>query len=340
MNLLLARMLGRLYRDQNPDDAGGAIADDDVKYAFHDRAAWLEQIASSTEDDQKFGTGTHDDAAASGADEGAGETEEQREAREQAEAEAAAAEAASDADTAASPSTADDQLVTLIVDGKEVQKPLSEVLDAGKRYLQKDMTADERLVEATRILKEAKELNTGKATQPAEARPSNPVQGDDDDAALARAIQLGSDDEARAAISKLRNGGRVDDQSITSMIDARIEFREAAAWVQSTYKDLLEDPVLGGIFMQKEAEARGAGDKRSYRDLYTEIGDGLRKWKEGLVPKQNPIQDKNDRKATVTVIPTANAVAPVNRDEVDPDEADAGDTQAFIAEQRRRRGQA
>lgn len=343
MNRLLARMLGRLYRNDNPDDAGGGgDPDDGVKYAFHDRAAWLEQIASSTEDDQKFGTGTHDDedAGASGADDGGGETEEERQARAQAEADVAAATAAAETDSGKAAAATDDQLVTLIVDGKEVQKPLSEVLDAGKRYLQKDMTADERLVEATRILKEAKELNTGKAAQPTEARPPNPVQGEDDDAALARAIQLGSDDEARAAISKLRNSGRVDDQSITSMIDARIEFREAASWVQSTYKDLLEDPVLGGIFMQKEAEARAAGDKRSYRDLYTEIGDGLRKWKEGLVPKQDTTQDKNDRKANLTVIPTANAKAPINRDEVDPDEADADDTQAFIAEQRRRRGQA
>lgn len=345
MNRLLARMLGRLYRNDNPDDAGGGASEDDaVRYAFRDRAAWLEQIASSTEDDQKFGTGTHDDdeANAGGENGGAGETDEEREAREQAEADAAAAAAnAAEADAGnTGTSTADDQLVTLIVDGKEVTRPLSEVLEAGKRYLQKDMTADERIAEATRILKEAKELNTGRAAQPTEARPSNPVQGEDDDAALARAIQLGSDDEARAAISKLRNSGRVDDQSITSMIDARIEFREAASWVQSEYKDLLEDSVLGGIFMNKEAEARAAGDKRPYRVLYKEIGDGLRKWKEGLVPKQDPTQDKNDRKASLTVIPTASAVAPVNRDEGEPDGDDADDTQAFIAEQRRRRGQA
>ncbi|HKR43367.1 MAG TPA: hypothetical protein VJU59_27410, partial [Paraburkholderia sp.] len=257
---------------------------------------------------------------------------------EQADADAAAA-AAAQSQTDASAAAAD-QMVTLIVDGKEVQKPLSEVLDAGKRYLQKDMTADERLVEATRILKEAKELSTGRGAQPTETRPSNPVQGEDDDAALARAIQLGSDDEARAAISKLRNSGRVDDQSITSMIDQRIEFRESAAWAQSEYKDLFSDPLLKSFFLQKETEARQAGDKRSYRDLYKEIGDDLRKWKEGLVPKQDPTQDKNDRKASLTVIPTANAKAPVNRDEVDADEADADDTQAFIAEQRRRRGQA
>lgn len=346
MNRLLARMLGRLYRDENPDDAGGGnpADEDSVRYAFHDRAAWLEQIAGTTEDDMNFGTGTHDDdpngasASATDPDASEDETEEERAAREAAEAEAAAA-AAQD-DDARRATVTDDQMVTLIVDGKEVQKPLSEVLDAGKRFLQKDMTADERLVEATRILKEAKELNTGRVAQPAEPTPSKPVQGEDDDAALARAIQLGSDEEARAAISKLRNTGRVDDQSITSMIDARIEFREAAAWVQSEYKDLLGDPMLSNVFMQKEAEARSSGDKRPYRDLYKEIGDGLRKWKEGLVPKQDTNQDKNDRKASVTVIPTARAVAPVIRDDVDPVESDADDTQAFILEQRRRRGQA
>lgn len=351
MNRLLARLLGRAFRDDNPDDAGGGAADDGVRYAFRDRAAWLEQIAGTTEDDVKFGTGTHDDDDQSGAggaeDQGGGEggvqeTDEERaarEAQEQADADAASAEEARVAAEQAA-RTGEEQMVTLIVDGKEVQKPLSEVLDAGRRFLQKDMTADERLVEATRILKEAQKVQGGEH-QPAEKRPSESVQ-EDDDAELARAIQLGSDEEARAAISKLRRSGRADDTSITSMIDARIEFREAASWVQSEYKDLLTDPLLGGVFMQKEAEARAAGDKRPYRDLYKEIGDGLRKWRDGLAPKVNQTQDKEDRKANnVTTLPTAaSAKAPVNRDEGEPEGDDAEDTQAFIAEQRRRRGQA
>lgn len=345
MNRLLARMLGRLYREENPDDAGAAGADDGVRYAFQDRGAWLEQIASTSEDDVNFGTGTHD-VDYKPSTQQTDETDEERVAREQAEAEAAAAAAAGGDDqgnkgTAASDAggAATDQMVTLIVDGKEVQKPLSEVLDAGKRYLQKDMTADERLVEATRILKEAKELNTGK-TQTTEARPSEAVQAEDDDAALARAIQLGSDDEARAAIAKLRQSGRVNDQSITSMIDARIEFREAATWVQTEYKDLLKDPLLGGVFMQKETEARKAGDTRPYRELYQEIGDGLRKWRDGLAPKVDPMQNKQDRKETTTVIPTARAVAPVTTGDDDQERTDAEENAAYLQEMRRRRGQA
>ncbi len=140
---------------------------------------------------------------------------------------------------------------------------------------------------------------------------------EDEDAALARAIQMGSDDEARAAISKLRQGGRVGDQSITSMIDARIEFREAAAWAQNEYKDLLDDPVLSGVFMRKEVEARSNGDKRPHRDLYKQIGDDLRNWK----------------------FKTANGAAPPDRESIDQGDSDTDDTQAFIAEQRRRRGQ-
>ncbi|CAB3731025.1 hypothetical protein [Paraburkholderia rhynchosiae] len=347
MNRLLARMLGRLYREENPDDAGGGpSAEDGVRFAFHDRAAWLEQIAGTTEHDQQFGTGTHDDDASAASAGGEDETDEERAAREQAEAEAAAAaggehqtdeERAAAAAAAAAAANEDDQMVTLIVDGKEVQRPLSEVVDAGKRYLQKDMTADERIAEATRILKEAKELNTGKP-QPAE-RPSDALQAEDDDAALARAIQLGSDEEARAAIAKLRKGGRTDDHSITSMIDARIEFRETAAWVKDEYKDIFADPLLSGVFMQKEADARAQGDSRPHRDLYKEIGDGLRKWRNGLAPKQDAIQDKVDRKASVTVIPTARAVAPVNPDEGNEEATEAQETAAYIAEQRRRRGQ-
>jgi hypothetical protein len=343
MNRLLARMLGRLYREENPDDAGGGSAADDVSYAYHDRAKWLENIASTTEHDVEIGTGTFDDEVID--PNAAGETDEERQAREEAEATAAAEAAAAGeqgdqqaaAAAAAARAASDDQMVTLIVDGKEVTRPLSEVLDAGKRYLQKDMTADERLVEATRILKEAKELNTGK-TQPA-VSPSEALPAEDDDAALARAIQLGSDEEARAAIAKLRKSGRTDDTSITSMIDARIEFREAAAWAQSEYKDLLNDPLLGGVFMQKETEARKSGDSRPYRDLYKDIGDGLRKWRDGLVPKTDPIQDKVDRKASVTVIPTARAVAPASNAEDDQETTDAQENAAYLAEMRRRRGQ-
>jgi hypothetical protein len=342
MNRLLARMLGRLYREENPDDAGGAGGGlpDGARYSYHDRAAWLEQIAATTEDDLTLGTGTHDvEVRANPNPDGLSDEALAQQQAAQAEIDRQAEEdaAALAAQQAAASTTGDDQMVTLIVDGKEVTRPLSEVLDAGKRYLQKDMTADERLVEATRILKEANE-KFGKP-QPAE-RPSEALPVEDDDAALARAIQLGSDEEARAAIAKLRKSGRTDDTSITSMIDARIEFREAAAWVNTEYKDLLTDPLLGGVFMQKETEARKAGDKRPYRDLYKEIGDGLRKWRDGLAPKVDPLQDKESRKASVTVIPTARAVAPVERNEDDQETTDAQENAAYLAEMRRRRGQA
>lgn len=340
MNRLLARMLGRLYREENPDDAGGGNGlPDGARYSYHDRAAWLEQIASTTEDDLTLGTGTHDvEVHANPNPDGLSDEALAQQQAAQAEIDRQAEEnaAALAANQPAAPASSDDQMITLIVDGKEVTRPLSEVLDAGKRYLQKDMTADERLVEATRILKEANE-KFGKP-QPAE-RPSEALPVEDDDAALARAIQLGSDEEARAAIAKLRKSGRTDDTSITSMIDARIEFREAAAWVNNEYKDLLEDPLLGDVFRNKEVELRRQGDKRPYRDLYKDIGDGLRKWRDGLVPKVDPLLDKESRKASVTVIPTARAVAPVERED-DQETTDAQENAAYLAEMRRRRGQA
>jgi hypothetical protein len=344
MNRLLARMLGRLYREEGTDDGGNGA--DDVKFAYHDRASWLENIASTTEGDQQFGTGTFDDEAT-----GQAETEEEAAARVAAEAAAQAgqetpeeeaarlAEEQAAADAAAAAGVTQEQMVTLIVDGKEVTKSLSEVLDAGKRFLQKDITADERLVEATRILKEAKQVKGISETQ-TDTSTTTSVQ-DADDAELARAIQLGSDEEARDAIRKLRKSGKGDDASITSMIDARLEFREAAQWVQSDkgYADILSDSLLGGVFMQKEQEARQQGDKRPYRELYKEIGDGLRKWRDGLAPKPDALQNKQDRKSNVTVIPTARAVATVNHAD-EEDATDAAETQAYLADQRRRRGQA
>lgn len=312
MPFYLTRLLGRVYRNDDPDDLGGGDPDDQVEnkpdidqYLYHQRAALLENIASQTEQEKMLGEEDNDPEPNSDP-----EPQDQTQADPEPQGE----------------------MVTLLVDGKEVQKPLSEVLDAGKRYLQKDMTADERIAEATKILKEAKQFTGNPDPQ---QHPSSPVQ-DVDDAELARAIQLGTDEEAKEAIRKLRTSGKIGDDSITSMIDARIEFREAAAWVQKEYEDVLKDPILGNIFMQKEMEARQKGDSRGYRDLYTEIGEGLRKWRDGLTSK-NTTQDKQARKERLTVVPTASARAPSGEHE--PDEADGDDTASFIAEQKRRRGQ-
>ena len=47
-----------------------------------------------------------------------------------------------------------EQYVKIVVDGEEREVPLSQIVDAGRRTLQKESAADRRLEEATRLLNE------------------------------------------------------------------------------------------------------------------------------------------------------------------------------------------
>ena len=53
-------------------------------------------------------------------------------------------------------------------------------------------------------------------------------------------------------------------------------FEAAKSFASTEYGDLLTDPDLGTIFLQRENVARANGDQRSYTDLYKAIGDDLR----------------------------------------------------------------
>ena len=93
------------------------------------------------------------------------------------------------------------ELVKIKVDGQEKEVPVTEIMEAGTRTLQKESAADKRLEEATRMLKQAEERFNSLASKD----PEKPDLSKADDLELARSIQMGTEDEASAAIKVLRD---------------------------------------------------------------------------------------------------------------------------------------
>ena len=173
-----------------------------------------------------------------------------------------------------------EEMRELIVDGKKIQVPLSKILDAGVRTFQKETAADMRLAAAAELERQARERMNQFQPPPKQDAP----EVNDDDAALAKAIQFGSEEEAKAAIARLRNTSRANTQqelrqfvqgSLASDIPQHLEFYEATRWVKDEYKQLFSDPDMAQVFMNKEVAARRSGDQRPFKELYKDIADDL-----------------------------------------------------------------
>lgn len=209
--------------------------------------------------------------------------------------------------------------ISLKVNGKIVELPLDEVIARAQMV----ESADQYLAEAKRI-----RLDALQSSQ-AHAKPAEPVQPVEDDLALVRAIQMGSEEEAVQAIRQLRSP-TID---LPRMIDERMTFQQAATRAQDEFKDIFSDPILKQAFLTKDAELVAQGDQRSYWDRYSDVGNELREWV-GSVRKTRPTVDKQQRKQSVTSInPAASRVSAQVQEEPEESVSDV------IASMARTRGQ-
>lgn len=196
-----------------------------------------------------------------------------------AESPAAAAES-----TVPAASTVDpDAEYTIEIEGRPMKVKGAQIIDAGRRTLQKETAADYRLQLATAALEEARR----QAAAVQQAAPTAQAPAPITDIQLAELVQFGTKEQAAAAIAEIR---RRDSSAVTAeglqqfmtaqlpkVVDRQLDFREATRFVQNEYGDLLADPYLRQMFFWKEDSLRKAGDQRGYTDLYKAIGDDLRK---------------------------------------------------------------
>lgn len=182
------------------------------------------------------------------------------------------------------------------VNGRELDLTEEELIQRA----QKVESADEYLKYASEAVRNAKTA----ATLPVQ---DEEPKVEEDDLALVRAIQMGSEDEAVKAIRKLRaKPSEVTPDAVARVVDERLSFQEAAKKFKSDYADLLADPFLKKLVYERDSELAQNQPELGYEDRLKRVGDEIREWKQkvaGGAPA--PKLDKAARKASVANVPAA-----------------------------------
>lgn len=208
----------------------------------------------------------------------------------------------------------------LKVNGVEREVSEEELIALG----QKVASADEYLKSAAEAVKNASKLDL--------ADKEDPAKVEEDDLALARALQMGSEEDAAKAIRQLRaRPSEVTPDAVVRAVDERLTFRKAADWFNDEYKELLSDPILKSLVYQKDAELAEREPTLSYTDRLKRVGDEVREW---VGKVRTPKSDKLTRKASVAPVPVASG-----RQQVASDDEGEEDPEKVIAEMAKGRRQ-
>jgi len=258
---------------------------------------------------------------------------------------------------------AEDEVVTIKVDGEEKTVPVSSVLDAGIRTLQKETAADRRLAEAAEIKKAALELQqavmaaqqqVGKT--PPEDTTSGPSQEDAKDVSevtrkVTEAIYSGDEEVAVEALNELvntlRTSTREAPEQVASIVDQRLsEFemarqqKEAITDFQKEYPDIASDPRLYALADQETIAILQEHPDWTLRQITLEAGARVTKFVADLrgdggaqepTPGVSVTTEKQERKRTATPPPSASARIPTAPEPKPKTKAD------IVAEMRSRR---
>jgi hypothetical protein len=196
------------------------------------------------------------------------------------------------------------QMITRKINGKMVTKSLEEWLVSASKV----EAADEYLQDAARTRKESMQEPATPAPQPEPRRPDPQVvaaQQRAERVKLARAIQMGTEDEAVAALEQLQNMARTPTltvEDVGRVTDERLKFNTAITNFNKEFADLVSNPELHRMVLQADAELIRNGDKRPYAERYTEVGKAVRGWRDDLIKSVAPA-------------PTAEQPAPASLDQ-------------------------
>jgi len=220
--------------------------------------------------------------------------------------------------------------VKIKVDGVEMEVPREKIVDAGIRTLQKESSADRRLEEATRLLREVHE----RIAPPKQEPEPSPKW---DDQTIAYALEHGTEEQKAYAVGQLRGRDNATPEQIIQYAEQRVldkvDFQNSSEWFLNEYKDITSDPYLFNLAAMEENRLRSTGDTRPRKDLYKDIGETLRKWRGGFVASQS-LDDKKEQKSKIVNLPSASAKKTV------PEDAKPKSASDIIEEMRKRRGQA
>ena len=226
---------------------------------------------------------------------------------------------------------AEDPLVKILVDGVEREVPLSKIVDAGKRTLQKESAADKRLEEASKLLKEAKEVTKlpAKAAEDSEASKLNLNKLRTD---YVHASQYGTEEEALLALTAweeaiVKQKGTqpatpvVTQDDIKRVIKAtELETLVNASPEEGGFSDLMSNPVLKEQtrVLVDNLVTNKQGSYDSF-DTYKRAGEAVRLIGATLDPaytppvvvakKKDSFENKRESKKKIVNIKPASAVS-------------------------------
>jgi hypothetical protein len=183
-------------------------------------------------------------------------------------------------------------LLTLKINGREVHMTQAEVIARA----QKIEAADEYLKSAAALHRTAQQL------APSPQR-DEPQQAETDPLALARAIQMGTEEEAAAAIQKLLRPSVTPDD-VGRHVEAKLAFRDKQAEVEKAHARILTHDVLGTVFRQRLTALAAASPDLSLEDGYGQVAEGIRRDFAPLLEQRKP-ETKAERKAQMSTVPSA-----------------------------------
>lgn len=196
-----------------------------------------------------------------------------------------------------------DDVETIVVQGQSVQVKKSQLLDAGRRTLQKEATADKRLQEATELLRQAQAYAQG-------LRQAQPSQ---DAGQLSQSLP-----EQDATNRSGAQHGQQATPDIGTLVDQRLwihDATKAAQRFQSEFKDIAADPLLMRLAAQLEDERLAQAAEQGLPpgdpwEAYQEHGKKIRErfLKTPATTVQPAVsQDRQERKRSTTTVVGAGA---------------------------------
>lgn len=257
-------------------------------------------------------------------------------------------------------STSNDTEIEIVVDGKKQKVPMSKIIDAGTRTLQKETAADKRLEEATKLLKDAKSTTSRKEG-------TTESKTTDEDIKQLRLdyikkVQYSDAEEAAealekwesAVLSKTSTASKAtetteDASDLRSEIKKiNLEDRIFASPLEGGYKDLFDSPILKKhtAALVDSLVEKNEGSYDSF-DTYRKAGDAIRKIAKTLdssyalpkLPKKtsaDSFEKKKGKKKKIVNLPASSTKA--GNDDTDDKDKDES-VQDVIAQMREERGQ-
>lgn len=219
-----------------------------------------------------------------------------------------------------------------------------------------DLTPDliakaQKIASADQYLEEAATARKAAIPAPTPATPATPerdVEAErlEEEQALVRALQMGTPEEAVAALRKIRASTGISRQDVETTVSERLKFETALTQFRTDYKDVVSDPFLNSLVVQRDKQLLDAEPNLSYSERYKRVGDEVRAYRDDMVkrfapavvpppPAVDPLKVKLEKKQAA---PQAPAVAAV-RSAAPPKEEDGEeDPRSVIAQMAKSRG--